>query len=186
MSKKTPAAAQPPADPVRPAPDAPEDMTAALSAGDTAPDTTPDNPDSGRADNSGDAKDLGADTASAKADPVAPNAKAPAPTPDIDDEEAILVARVAELGDPHTRVMVAAARLTKAREEQFERSIALELAVNAATDTLRNVQAQAQIDKEELRLSRLRLDQLATARADLEKDMAATAAGTKSKDAATQ
>jgi len=93
-----------------------------------------------------------------------------------DDEEARLAARIAELGDPHAVVVAAASRLTRAREEQFETSISLEQAVNLAMDNLRKVQAQAQIDKEEIRLCKLRLEQIASARDADDKAAAATAA----------
>lgn len=172
MSKKTtpaaPASAPAPAPtPVTASAGTPGDMAAALADNDDVMVATGSTADAPVVQTS-----VEPEPASGKSSETPAASKAPEP----DDEEARLAARIAELGDPHSLVVAAAGRLAEARKDQFETSIALEQAVNAAMDNLRRVQAKSQMDKEEIRLCKLRLEQISAARDAAAKAVAATAA----------
>ena len=170
----TPApAAQPPAPEATPADTAdhvaePENMVASIAAADApdaplpaAPTALPDKP---------------ADQPASKADSATPPAPVicPACAPDLFGDPKAIAARIAELGDPHSRVVAASNRLAKIVQTRFEESLRLEREENEARWNVQRVQSVAQGEKEELRLLKLRLEAIeaAEAKAKAESDAA--------------
>lgn len=176
----TPApAAQPPAPEAPPADtgdhaDKPENMVESIAAADAplpaAPTALPDKP---------------ADQPASKADSATPPAPvtSPASAPDLFGDPKAIAARIAELGDPHSRVVAASNRLARIVQRRFEESLRLEREENEARWNVQRVQSVAQIEKEELRLLKLRLEAIeaaeakAKAEADAAKKLAPAADG---------
>jgi len=75
----------------------------------------------------------------------------------------LIRARIEQLGDPHAPVLVASSELAAANIALADGTVELQRLVNEKRGVLMAVQAKAQAEKEELRLLRIRLDEIAAA-----------------------